>query len=769
MRGWLPFRSKVFFKYFLSYLFIFSIPLIILGALIYYNAVVSLRAEIEQAHLNQLQQVKDNTDLRITELNQIAARMAYDSRLTPYMVRNGGYEAREAIEELVKYKLNSAILEEVFMYFRGDPTIYSSSGSFSMNLLTGQMYRFEAWDAKQLASDLNTVSQPTIRPAETVRLSNGGAQRLLTYLYPIKPGNPFHYGTVMFLIRESVFTGMIDNILGNFEGNVYILDEQYQVLASKNVGGELTFTEDLQSIVRQSNTGIRTLRVGQQDYALVSVTSEVSGWTWLTLIPTSQFFERVGKVQTFVIAVVLSVLLFGLGLATFLSLVSYRPIRALTEAIKDRWGAGVGVGIGIEKNRRANELDHIRDTIGQVFDSHEGLLQEIDAQRPLVRDQLLLNLLKGSYDTLASVEEVLAAHKLEWHRSHFFAVYVSFGEAAGSRETSRLRETVLEQLESFAMDDVIAYGLELIHDHAIALAVSLRERPADERAIREQVAAALLQNVPAAGRPTLTMGIGKLYDDMLLLNRSFVEASAAMEYRLSHRGNVIFFEDIMKFQDQTTWYPLEEQVKFVQSLKQGDRIVASETLQHMIEGIANQGQSILLLKCMSMDVVNTVFKTITEMNLKSLYPEMKSLLDFQTLDELQSSLVQLVEHICEAVEQSREHSSHALRGQIITYIQEHYRSNDFSLEQVAEQFRLSVSYLSRFIKEQTGGNFIDYVTELRFDEVKQQLRATEKPVKEIILEVGYLDVPSFNRKFKKLEGITPGQYRKLYGGVGTDA
>ncbi|HBG76581.1 MAG TPA: hypothetical protein DDW86_06450 [Clostridiales bacterium] len=38
---------------------------------------------------------------------------------------------------------------------------------------------------------------------------------------------------------------------------------------------------------------------------------------------------------------------------------------------------------------------------------------------------------------------------------------------------------------------------------------------------------------------------------------------------------------------------------------------------------------------------------------------------------------------------------------------------------------------------------------------------TDLPIKEIILCVGYTNVSSFIRKFKKIEGITPGKYREL--------
>ncbi len=57
---------------------------------------------------------------------------------------------------------------------------------------------------------------------------------------------------------------------------------------------------------------------------------------------------------------------------------------------------------------------------------------------------------------------------------------------------------------------------------------------------------------------------------------------------------------------------------------------------------------------------------------------------------------------------------------------------------------------------------MELLTNMRMEEVKQELRGTDKAIKDIVTGVGYIDVPNFLRKFKKAEGITLGQYRQLY-------
>jgi YesN/AraC family two-component response regulator len=68
--------------------------------------------------------------------------------------------------------------------------------------------------------------------------------------------------------------------------------------------------------------------------------------------------------------------------------------------------------------------------------------------------------------------------------------------------------------------------------------------------------------------------------------------------------------------------------------------------------------------------------------------------------------------------------------------------------------------LSIKFKEYVGVNFIDYLTKLRLDKAKDLLRNSELSVNEIAEAVGY-EPKYFMRIFKKLEGVTAGNYREL--------
>ncbi len=102
-------------------------------------------------------------------------------------------------------------------------------------------------------------------------------------------------------------------------------------------------------------------------------------------------------------------------------------------------------------------------------------------------------------------------------------------------------------------------------------------------------------------------------------------------------------------------------------------------------------------------------------------------------------------------------------SRIIHYINENY-STDISLNSLAKQEYLSVSYLSKFFKKYVGTTFLDYLNSIRLEHAVKDLIYTEHPISQIVLQNGFPNEISFLNLFKKVYGDTPRQYRKKTAG-----
>lgn len=96
---------------------------------------------------------------------------------------------------------------------------------------------------------------------------------------------------------------------------------------------------------------------------------------------------------------------------------------------------------------------------------------------------------------------------------------------------------------------------------------------------------------------------------------------------------------------------------------------------------------------------------------------------------------------------------------ITKHLQEHMEE-DISLAYLAEKFHLSAQYISQLFKNEIGVNFLAYLTNLRMEKAKKLLVTTALPITEVAEQVGYSDYRVFTKVFKKVESMTPSQYRR---------
>lgn len=99
---------------------------------------------------------------------------------------------------------------------------------------------------------------------------------------------------------------------------------------------------------------------------------------------------------------------------------------------------------------------------------------------------------------------------------------------------------------------------------------------------------------------------------------------------------------------------------------------------------------------------------------------------------------------------------------IVTRIKEYINkkyNEKISLDELAEEFYMNPSYLSKLFKDETGINITAYIQDIRIKKSKELLKGSEYQISEIAERVGYPDYRYFCTMFKRSTGVTPLQYR----------
>ena len=88
--------------------------------------------------------------------------------------------------------------------------------------------------------------------------------------------------------------------------------------------------------------------------------------------------------------------------------------------------------------------------------------------------------------------------------------------------------------------------------------------------------------------------------------------------------------------------------------------------------------------------------------------------------------------------------------------------NDIRLEDVAKHVCISSYYFSRIFKKIEGVNYIQYLTKVRMEKAKELILEGHCSIKEIAIDVGFMDQNYFSRAFKKYTRESPREFSLKY-------
>jgi transcriptional regulator GlxA family with amidase domain len=95
------------------------------------------------------------------------------------------------------------------------------------------------------------------------------------------------------------------------------------------------------------------------------------------------------------------------------------------------------------------------------------------------------------------------------------------------------------------------------------------------------------------------------------------------------------------------------------------------------------------------------------------------------------------------------------------FMADNFRSRDV-LSRAVELAAIPERSLKRRFKQATGSTLIEYVQRLRIEEAKHLLETGNLPADEISASVGYEEPAFFRKLFKRMTGLTTGEYRRLF-------
>ena len=96
----------------------------------------------------------------------------------------------------------------------------------------------------------------------------------------------------------------------------------------------------------------------------------------------------------------------------------------------------------------------------------------------------------------------------------------------------------------------------------------------------------------------------------------------------------------------------------------------------------------------------------------------------------------------------------------VKYVQDHFRE-EIKMEHIANALHFHPDYITRCMQKIIGVTPHMYLNQFRMNQAKKRLATTDDKIANISHEVGIMDSTYFSKLFKRLEGLSPLEYRKI--------
>jgi len=451
--------------------------------------------------------------------------------------------------------------------------------------------------------------------------------------------------------------------------------------------------------------------------------------------------------------------------------------------------------------RYTSPIDSVMNGIKQYMKSKSGELQDVLNDNPRFMDkavnhlielahqysdvnkenalhrkkQLFIALISGERisESASGGEQLQALRALEQYRNYQIAIveidkYGEFCEAYSARDQYLLKYVMANVTMEIASESQAEAWTEWLENGRMTVLFQISGERENMHAVILEGCGKIKGWIRDHLDYSVSIGIGSAVGGLDEIARSFNEAEEALSYRTSVGGNrVIPYWELEgnvhsgMFEHLQLIHDIAELFKHRNPAWQGSFLQLMEVVQSklfLLQDVINLLNYVLFQISREISELPGPYQDIWEQTLMELNSKLKS---FDSVDELRDSFIALLADAAEQMEKLRSgRGSQELMQEAKAYIEEHFNNPDLSLKLLSDQFNINQSYLSRLFKDEFSENFVDYLARIRIARAKHLLQTTDDLIQDISVQVGYLHYFSFNRVFKRIVGVTPGEYRK---------
>ncbi len=768
---------KVFVQFVLSYLVLMMIAIGPLY-LVYRTSVDILESEARKSSLNSLAQLRSIVDSRIRDVENIGIEVSLSKRVQNIIYQEGTFTdyqnflLTEIISQFHNYMVVNAFIDDVSLYLPNVSLVVRSNSVYGSFDWYQSFHESESLPYMEFLQMLKGQHN-----REYIQLGRAGDQGTEGFSLLFLQSIPFDrnvtpYATLIISLRDNILQANLSAFDWLSDGGaVAILNSSDQVISR---AGRVDLPADITHEGLAGRPASFGIDVQGREYMVTHVSSEVTDWTYVFLMPTSVFYEKLDIVRTIFAICLASFLFAGVFLTMYSIRINYSPLRKL-----------VNLFSGLEAGARdldEDEFRFIESCLQRLLKDRSDFQGKIESQKNAMRNVFVSDLLRGRIESRTVFQERCQEFDIPWDDGMFAVLLIDVsdrsdlffeGRPVGTPEPLSLARFVLgnlfEEQYSKCGDAVVA---EL--DTLLACILHRSGSDADlSPGDLVRIADECCRIASSGFGIEIHVAVSAQHASFTSLPDAYAEALEVMEYlRQVGEVPVMAYATIRKPADGNLFVNMAEDRKFRSAVEAGDFERAKEILDRICETLAEDPSGVSQISVMRfrmyaltgyiLEAIHDLTARYDPSFLCAIDPE-ERFARCETLVQLQGEMRHILDSVSAYVRAREESKGGSLMDTIATHISQHYMDSNLNVSSLSDTFGLSVPYLSRTFKKRTGVGLLDHIQSIRIQKARELLRKGCLPIKDVAAQVGYDSTISFIRVFKKHVGMSPGRYAKQAG------
>ena len=746
----LTIKKKMLYSLLIPYIAL-GIVAIIVFAYIYKSSISTINSEVIGNSYGMINKVSKETDYLIEDIERLVIEISSNTKFTKILNVNkdnrtniDNYNIALAIQELRQIKKYNNLIKNLALYY--------NKGDFCINVesirSTEGLYENFNFEKTVSLNEWEAVIRKQYDEPKIISLGN----RML-YIVTIPINEDLERLNVIVQIEGDGLKQIINRHTSFSEGNLYILNEVNKVVSS-NKDDERPI-QRLHSNAKLGKKGTtksgltyEKVKVDEKFYTMIQLKGEKLNLNYIWIIENYKLAQKSDYIRFAFIGVIIafSIILF---IGIYGVKINYRQIRMIMERLSNN-------DFDTSDNPNITEVSFINNALS-------NLEQKIEDQKDILIESLLRKSLYGLIEEDDNGYKVLMNTTPGFFKDEsIIAIFEPVGKEEKEPKELKLNmfvvENIMREVFNYKIDfriiavqnwQVIVLNHTLLEEwHGIDYILDGLERTRVFLSTQLELC--------------YTVGVSSPIVGIENFAHAYKEAIESLQEKVIMGNNRIIYYGNLENHEKGYNYDGTIHNQILNYIRIGEYNKVFEILEKLFEANFKQYQlSLEEGKLLVLDILSTLTQLAKEVKYTMQIEAIDVLKEKYTIKEMREQIETDIKGLCTYFIQGY-NSTKDKKARIIKYIEDNYQDVNLNVGMVADYLELNPSYLSRFFKEQTGENLLTYINSYRIEKVKECLKTTDKTLKVIATETGFIDSAALSRAFKKYEAITPSQYKNIY-------